>query len=228
MHDRSIRYCRSCLHSLRGLTSNRCPECGRHFDPDDPRTTLPRPYHEVWEWIARLGRALIRATVVLAMIALAVSVMGVDRPRAPALASCGLGIILLAVTFAISACPKVPLTRRLRIYGLVFPALFVSIQCTNWPIAATVFVCPPWADIIADGVQSTGPAARSPRTTAIAIRRGRVLHNGNVGFQLSGGDGGGIYLVRRAGPLSLGPQRVWYNTNWEKHLHGEWYLVFED
>jgi hypothetical protein len=228
MHDRSIRYCRSCLHSLRGLTSNRCPECGRHFDPDDPRTTLSRPYHEVWEWIARLGRALIRASVILATFAFAVSVMGVDRPRAPAIASGGFGIVFVAVAIAISACPKVPLTRRLRMYGLVFPALFVSIHCANWPIAACVFVCPPWASMIADSVQSKGPTGLSARTTAITIRRGRVLDNGNVGFQLIGGDGGGIYLVRRAGPLSLGPQRVWYNTNWERHLRGEWYLVFED
>jgi hypothetical protein len=32
------RYCLSCRHSLRGLASRECPECGRAFDPGDKRT----------------------------------------------------------------------------------------------------------------------------------------------------------------------------------------------
>src|SRR5687767_6979345 len=32
------RYCLRCFYDLRGLPENRCPECGRFFDPDDPRT----------------------------------------------------------------------------------------------------------------------------------------------------------------------------------------------
>jgi hypothetical protein len=31
-------YCLGCRHNLRGLTEARCPECGRPFDPRDPRT----------------------------------------------------------------------------------------------------------------------------------------------------------------------------------------------
>lgn len=30
--------CLDCDYSLRGLSQNRCPECGRAFDPHDPRT----------------------------------------------------------------------------------------------------------------------------------------------------------------------------------------------
>lgn len=30
--------CLSCQYELRNLTDRRCPECGRAFDPDDPRT----------------------------------------------------------------------------------------------------------------------------------------------------------------------------------------------
>lgn len=30
--------CKTCRYSLANLTANRCPECGREFDPNDPRT----------------------------------------------------------------------------------------------------------------------------------------------------------------------------------------------
>lgn len=93
---------------------------------------------------------------------------------------------------------------------------------------ASVYVCRPWIDMIAEHAGANGPTRGLPSSSALGIRRGLVLDNGNVGFQLIGGHGGGIYLVRRVGPLALGPARVWYNTNWERPLPGEWYLVFED
>jgi hypothetical protein len=37
-----VMYCRHCGYILDHLAENRCPECGRHFDPDDPRTYLSR------------------------------------------------------------------------------------------------------------------------------------------------------------------------------------------
>ena len=40
-------YCRGCEYILDGLDRNRCPECGRTFDPDDLATfhlgEVPRP-----------------------------------------------------------------------------------------------------------------------------------------------------------------------------------------
>lgn len=38
-------YCLGCYYDLRGLPEPRCPECGRGFDPDDPKTysDTPRP-----------------------------------------------------------------------------------------------------------------------------------------------------------------------------------------
>jgi hypothetical protein len=31
-------FCKACKYELRGAASRRCPECGRPFDPADPRT----------------------------------------------------------------------------------------------------------------------------------------------------------------------------------------------
>lgn len=36
--DDSPACCLDCKYPLRGLTGNRCPECGREFDPGDPNT----------------------------------------------------------------------------------------------------------------------------------------------------------------------------------------------
>ena len=40
-------YCRGCGYALIGLPSNRCPECGRDFDPANPLTFLARPPRNV-------------------------------------------------------------------------------------------------------------------------------------------------------------------------------------
>ncbi len=46
--------CLSCKYDLRNLTENRCPECGRIFDPDDPRTFRDTSRkHRRW-WIVEL------------------------------------------------------------------------------------------------------------------------------------------------------------------------------
>ena len=63
--------CLGCGYSLRTLGSGRCPECGRMFDPSDPRTM------DMGVWNSRLLRALvgplqgwIRRAVVLSSIAI--------------------------------------------------------------------------------------------------------------------------------------------------------------
>ena len=45
--------CATCKYSLRGLSNNRCPECGNPFDPDDPRS-----YSTPSCWWQRRGRVL--------------------------------------------------------------------------------------------------------------------------------------------------------------------------
>ncbi|MCL2649034.1 MAG: hypothetical protein FWD61_18880 [Phycisphaerales bacterium] len=50
----TIGRCWTCGYDLRGLTSHRCPECGRHFDPADPATM-----HMGARPISRLGRRLL-------------------------------------------------------------------------------------------------------------------------------------------------------------------------
>lgn len=244
MTDRDLRfqrYCRSCGHSLYGLASRACPECGRAFDPDDPVTTAATPsrWEEIPERMTPPVRTLIRLSAALAGLSFVLCVLGFDRPRLLGLFSCScLALPLAAFVFAFAAQPRARLSWRLRLLGLTCPLLFISIEWTHWPLLAACVVCRPWLNLLADDAQGHAPqptpwgyenGAGGPKW--LRFRRGRVLPEGNVGFQLTGGDGGGIYLVRGSTNWSIGPlspRRVWYNTNWELSLGGEWHLVDED
>ena len=52
-------YCRKCGYALVGLSENRCPECGRGFDPGD-RKTFARSPRGWWvrRWVKRAALAI--------------------------------------------------------------------------------------------------------------------------------------------------------------------------
>lgn len=47
------RFCRKCSYNLRGIESVRCPECGRPFEPADPKTYRRRPRTRWGVWVRR-------------------------------------------------------------------------------------------------------------------------------------------------------------------------------
>lgn len=60
-------YCRGCSYLLIGLYENRCPECGRAFDPAIPRTYRTHPHRE---WLGNLCRILLLAAIVILVVLL--------------------------------------------------------------------------------------------------------------------------------------------------------------
>ena len=60
---RPTMFCRKCGYALVGLSSNRCPECGRDFDPAKPKSFLAHP-PRVW------FRGIVRIVVVLFCLSL--------------------------------------------------------------------------------------------------------------------------------------------------------------
>lgn len=43
MTESISRFCRSCNYDLNGLSEHRCPECGREFDPENPKSFANTP-----------------------------------------------------------------------------------------------------------------------------------------------------------------------------------------
>ena len=65
--------CQKCGYSLRGLTTPRCPECGKAFDPADSHTytrTSPLPPWNRSEWILGCAAAILVGLAVPASILL--------------------------------------------------------------------------------------------------------------------------------------------------------------
>jgi hypothetical protein len=70
--------CLSCGYALRGLSSSRCPECGRGFDRDNPWTMrLPYRPAAVLRWVGRNPGPVTRA---LPWIALLLAALGTRVP----------------------------------------------------------------------------------------------------------------------------------------------------
>jgi hypothetical protein len=224
------RYCLACRQSLRGVVSRTCPECGRDFDPADPRTTSPHAHSGAVRFMRDASHAAIVASGLVAALALVHSATAYRL--APffgpmAFWLCGLPLApVFALLVVLSAWRVV--SGRMRVLGVLFPVVFASIALTNWPLYLNVALHRPFLNAIADQVQASGVSRGSGATGLFRYRQVRAISNGNVGFQLSGGAGGGIYLVRVAAGQPLPGARIWHNTNWEVSVGARWHVVYED
>ena len=226
------RFCRGCGHPLAGLRSPICPECGRGFDPDDPRTTVdsPKPWRRT---IAALVRPLIVFNVLVAISVVVANGRGFD-PLLGYLIAIGLSPVLLLPLAAVPF-PSLPLKRRWRVLAVLAPLAILTTLLTDWPVRAAFefhrssFVAEadriranptPAATGAGVGDLRSGPT----RVGAFSVLQIRETPDGNLGFQLTGNAGGGVYLVE----AKPGSRFIWWNTNWETDLGGGWWLVYQD
>src|SRR5438309_8827061 len=52
VESKKLGYCLTCDYDLRMSVHDRCPECGRSFDPADNRSFAARPRSQ-FEWVAK-------------------------------------------------------------------------------------------------------------------------------------------------------------------------------
>lgn len=112
-------FCLACRYALRGLSRNRCPECGAAFDPDDPTTFLAQPRLErklLWLFLAALALvlgvptwavvAILSAGIVPLIVGLGLIFYGMIRAKGGRSAVGTLGamlmLVMLCVLFAVS------------------------------------------------------------------------------------------------------------------------------
>ncbi len=233
------RCCIDCGHFLEGLGSNACPECGRPFNPDDPRTTRNITTNRYRRWLIGTCRIFYYASWLALLLIFVYSALWGDWLILFLLAIASAPFILLQ--FILLALPLQRISWRRRFAGFLVPLVFLSICVTNWPVVLSFKLhraaLTKIADRVANGEVITGP-------TTVGILRFRQIRmaqgRDRVGFQLNGGAGGGVFLVRT--PSGFVPElsdqqlpfgsphfrNIWDNTNWTQDLGDGWYLVEQD
>lgn len=174
--------CLECGYSLRALmTSRRCPECGRAFDPADPWTVrLPRHPNRIARWLMRPPS---RAARIFPLAAVVATAWGTRVPgwSHPAL---HLGILLIFAA-AVAMLPWRAALARVRGFGYDIAAPRAAYM--RWgrrvgraaivmllliALRPTMYLCfwasRPWLQPVADGVLAqpfakSAPFIRQPR-----------------------------------------------------------------
>jgi len=132
-------------------------------------------------------------------------------------------VALLAIT---ALFPAVRVNRAVRVLAILSVFVIASVVFTGWPFRMVFSIHKPvLSAYVAKVRMGDVPLGRSRRQIgAVSVLDVRLSSDGNVGLQISGGPGGGIYLVH----VAPGSNRIWYNTNWEQKLGNGWYRVYED
>lgn len=217
-------YCLGCSHPLKGVTEPVCPECGRGFDPSDPRTFGESPF-PLRRAVARLAKAIIVLSMAMLGVEILLSAWGGSDLLLVFLVAIAMAPVMLA-GFVLSLIPALPLSRRWRAAGIAAPLVLASVPLTSWPFRLVFEAHRPALDALVAEVEASGGALPNGGLQVglypiLAMKRSP---DGNLGLQLSGGPGGGVFLVRRAPNSTL----RWWNTNWEHDLGGGWWRLYQD
>lgn len=220
----SGRYCLGCGYALQGLSHRQCPECGRPFNPRDPLTTAAHPVRDSRIVLAKVGMILTIGLGILSVAAILVSSNGVDPILRWVAGIVLFPFIVLLLIAALS--PSVPLTPRRRATGIACAAVLISTVVADWPFRVAFELHRPALNRVVARVRS-GEISSSSGPISVGMFRFksfRTAQNGNLGLQMTGDAGGGIFLVHSPRQSS----RIWHNTNWEQNLLGGWFRVHED
>ncbi|MFZ9880026.1 MAG: hypothetical protein ACO3QC_01310 [Phycisphaerales bacterium] len=219
----SIRYCRNCRHALDLAASRACQEGSHGFDPADPRSTLSTPHGSIATAAERVSRVSVPLLIAGGVASIFANASGWILHLW--LGSCAFAPVLALVLLAASLpTARIPIRRRVVIVALA--AILVSVPLTDWPLRVMFEAHRGAMDRQVELERARSSAPRGAIVVGLMrfmdVRWRPELHA--VGFQLSGGAGGGVFLVHRDADANF----VWHNTNWEKDLGDGWWFVYQD
>ena len=224
-------HCLSCGYNLKQLTENRCPECGRAFSPDQPRSYGQANTHRLLRWalIAGWCAALIAAVVgVTSAIAMATGKHDmVVLIFYWMFAFVPLAVACMAYLSCRSACHKWPSMRAFVVALLLF--VFNASLLTQWPSQASFLLHRDALNQHAQHAsqrphQHTGPT-RIGIYSILETKTRTVEGQRHVILKINGGTGPD-YLIY--GMTDAQVERYLFNTWSYQRLDDHWHLVHED
>ena len=232
------RYCLQCGYPLNHGMGSSCPECGRIFDLDVPGTYGRSPRSGSRQRTLNILFTIL--FIVIATIFIAETTMlflGWD-PLVSFLLTVALVPFLIALVL-MALIPSLDVRPLGRVLAILLPILMIlstwpvfpgiTISTANWPFRLSFLLHRASLKELAAEVRASGTTPPSARVGVLDFIDVQFIEpdepkTSNLGFQITGGAGGGVHLVQ-TGP---NPTFVWWNTNWEMDLGDGWHLVYQD
>ena len=217
-------YCLGCGHPLKSVTEPVCPECGRGFDPSEPRTFGKSPF-PLRRAVARLAKAIVVVSVVMLGVEILLSALTGSDLLFDFLVAIAIAPVML-VGFVLALVPALPLSWRWRAAGIAAPFVLASVPLTSWPFRVVFETYRGAFDAAVAQIESSGGALPNGglQIGPYPILSVQRTSDGNLGFQVSGDRGGGVFFVHPSPKSAF----LWWNTNWEQDLGGGWWRVYQD
>lgn len=184
--------CLGCDYVLNGLVENRCPECGRSFNPQDPSTFYAGPTPEKWMrlWSEPPRKTLNRCACVIAALFLIQGVVPGGLSIVPLL--CAFAGALLILIWLFRMLIRFALRRK---YGcaaqsptrwLVIPTAFAAVAVSSaaqFPLRVGFWFSRPSLDALAVEVASSPASSFEPRW--VGIYRVNEIHRTSSGVVMT-------------------------------------------
>ena len=146
---------------------------------------------------------------------------------------------ILVASFVLALLPWLDVRPGLRLVGVGLPFLLLVTNVPfwrnwtspigNWPFRASFFLHRSALDAYAREIRVAASPVEPRRIGILDFIDIQFIdpeapEESNLGLQLTGGGGGGVHLVQAVSDSDF----VWWNTNWEFDLGGDWFLVYQD
>ena len=129
------------------------------------------------------------------------------------------------ITLVIMILPWPHISTKTRGVSICTIAVLILSLWTWWPFKLSVYLHMPALNTYIQSIEESGTRPEKGwNRIGILFFNDVNEYKGNIGLQLSGGDGGGMFLVHH----QENAPNAWFNTNWEIKLNTHWTFVYLD